>query len=134
MNREIKFRGKSKLNNKWHFGSFVKGEAEDLDHIIAQDSDLSGDGIDFHSVRVISKTVGQYTGLKDANGVEVYEGDIIECYGEEHEVVLKAEVQFLNGCFCVQVDYDLHLISLDAFETSYVVIGNIHEHPELLTK
>lgn len=82
---------------------------------------------------VVPETVGQYTGLIDEKGVQVFEGDIVECYGEDSEVILVAEVQFQEGGFCVQIDYDLHLIPLDAFGSAYKVIGNIHESPSLLT-
>ena len=73
------------------------------------------------------KTVGQYTGLIDEKGVQIFEGDIVECYGEDNEVILVAEVQFQEGGFCVQIDYDLQLIPLDTFGSAYKVISNIHE-------
>ena len=133
--REIKSRGRSEKNSEWLvgslvcFGNFKCIWAFDADFydLVQRDRRLSPEYI------IDPKTVGQYIGLIDEKGAQVYEGDIVECYGEDSEVILVAEVQFQEGSFCVQIDYDLHLIPLDAFGSAYKVIGNIHENPNLLT-
>ena len=72
----------------------------------------------------------QYTGLKDNNGKEIYEGDILRaiknCLTKEGETV--KVVNFERGCF-MSGDVDL-IISVEGFHPE--IIGNIYENPELL--
>ncbi|MBY8913273.1 YopX family protein [Bacillus sp. YC2] len=73
----------------------------------------------------------QYTGLKDKNGREIYEGDIV-IDGHENS----AEVVFDDGCFCVigyLGDLRTHPLRDSLFcGERFEVIGNIYEDPELL--
>ena len=74
----------------------------------------------------------QYTGLKDRNGKEIYEGDILALKTHYNEVVF-GFVVFNYGAFCLssrETYYDDELISNLGVE--FEVIGNIYENPELL--
>lgn len=80
------------------------------------------------------KSVMQYTGLLDKNGVEIYEGDIVEALGIDGGEVL-GDVQYSEGEY--QVNNTIHSFpewpcASVAVLCQFKVIGNIHENPELL--
>lgn len=122
MSRLIKFRGKHKLDGKWVVGNLVKMFGEWCIQ----------DPTDENNVYVVDrKTVGQYTGINDKNGVEIYGGDIVNrksgCLGGKD---ITGEVKMLEGCWVIDSGSDA--VSLWTECDFNEVIGNIHENPELL--
>ena len=131
--REIQFRGQRVSEpNEWVYGYFVKGT--DGGYYIT-----SGDPKDdmFDTYEVIPETVSQFTGLKDKNEKEIYEGDIIQ-YDDVKE---SFSVIFKRGAFGYLVDWLMSFVPLAHMneikgdgKVSWIVIGNIHEKPELLER
>ena len=108
--REIKFRAWNTVS--WHKPGMV------YDY---QDS-IYVESIGFNDPDV---PIMQYTGLKDKNGKEIYEGDIVEC-GNMGEGIVYYDVNI--GGFSVNLG-----TTFDCFiDYAELVIGNIHENPELL--
>ena len=131
--REIKFRGRVAPRGKqWFYG--------DLDTHTWGVCILDKNTL--HTV--ISETVGQYTGLKDAPGKEIYEGDIVKLSPQfSAKQGLKCEFRFPAvvrwderlARFSLRsmeiIDYLLH--GLIPYGSEYItVIGNVHDNPELL--
>ncbi len=121
MNRKIKFRGYNYQYKKWFYGSlFIQNY--DNDFMLSSSRTAIIDDRGF-SVMVDNDTIGQYTGSKDKNGVEIYEGDKVKAKFYGKEVV--GEIGFSDGCFllwnsCVS-DNQLFIF------TDIEVIGNIYE-------
>lgn len=137
--REIKYRAWDCEYLCWRYGYYTKlREVGRTFHAIMSDDD---------GVYYIDdvETVGQYTGLKDANNFEIYEGDIVEysMYGDfEPEYTKIYQVQFTDQCFGQKWGWDLTLKDGSCHnhyyggfdETCCRVIGNIYKNPELLDK
>jgi uncharacterized phage protein (TIGR01671 family) len=128
--REIKFRGLSDNfePREWFYGCLVN--QDDKHYIIHEDIE--------NMVIVDPETVGQYTGLKDKNGKEIYEGDILICKqyigGNFVDYAIeKGYVDFTYGAFGLHRKQGYYRPFKDWLEDYELeVIGNIHNNPELL--
>lgn len=126
--REILFRGKRIDDGEWVEGFYVSLGSKD-DHILTGKLSIVGFAFVYEHHPVIHKTVGQYTGLTDKNGVKIFEGDIVESALCLYVVVWSNA----NAMFCLRdpaskVSYDF----FSYFGDYLTVIGNIHDNPELI--
>ena len=131
--RTIKFRGKSIYGDGWLLGSLIKIE-KDRYAVIPPLNDIEiGKSIGMYEG--CPETVGQFTGLFDKNGKEIYEGDILHTitFGfnpEEYTAIIlyrNCSFQLSNGrnlFYFGQSD----LTKMD----DTIVIGNIYDNPELI--
>ncbi|MEH6944398.1 YopX family protein [Bacillus sp. JJ722] len=123
--REIKFRGKSIMTGEWVYGSLIQ---EDKWAFIRN---LDKNGIR-NIYQVDPETVGQYTGLKDKSGTEIFEVDFLQDRdiitqvvfrdSEWQEKLISSPKNHLRDYFPFSNEISL----------ATTVIGNIYDNPELL--
>ena len=126
MNREIKFRGRNDRHG-WLTGHYFVNRGV---HFIAEDG-IANPLNTWEDYSVDPETVGQYTGLKDRNGKDIYEGDLLK----SGDVIF--EVWWSEDTLC----YMLDMVSLskeiaarmsDMDIASMEICGNRWDNPELL--
>jgi hypothetical protein len=142
MNREIKFRARDTKNNKW-LDSVPSMEylLDDGDHSISHHDIDDESSIYIYPKNLLGDTFDsrivwqQYTGLKDKNGKEIYEGDICNAG------MVTGPIDFIIGGFSLASNPLIEFLPKDAcifspdYDPSWIdveVIGNVFENPELL--
>lgn len=129
--REIKFRGRD-IKENWHYGDLMT-----MEHFVSNSKEQYQIG-DFESslvYKVDKETIGQYTGLHDKNGKEIYEGDIISY---KDRITDKEDIFTIKYCnerasfILSNKTYDEMTINVKNQIIVAKVIGNIYENKELL--
>ena len=115
--RTIKLRGKEYKTGKWIYFNIYVEDPFEHDYI--------------HTVKhlwvdINPETVGQFIGLKDKNGEEIFEGDILDFSG------IITEVRFVQGVFVFLVNGNLDERLCGRTDLFAKVIGNIYENPDIL--
>ena len=128
--RDYLFRGKRIDNGEWVTGFYVHyddtkdNHKDDCDYIVGIHT-----GEHFPFFEVIPETVGQYTGLTDKNGDKIFDSDVVDILTENEEVGV---VTYDEGCFYVKADGFSVDFRNNINGNDLLIIGNIHDNPEIL--
>lgn len=138
--REIKFRAKRVDKDEFVYGDHLTGMGykKGKHYILPLLSFYPSDCYSLDGYEVVSETIGQYTGLKDKNGKEIYEGDIIV---SENYSLARHYVRYIEDeAMFVAMIIGSPLMEYCGIRQSWIdkfgkkIIGNIHDNPELIKK
>jgi uncharacterized phage protein (TIGR01671 family) len=134
---EYKFRGKRIDNGEWVYGAFVPDALEGLNDLVSWGfiKNYNREIGKMQTLEVERDTVGQYTGLKDKNGKEIYEGDVVHCVSQTdmaNMVIIWEEGEF-HMVLCEKFKNYIPLCGFYCIRNfTKEVISNIHDNPELM--
>lgn len=122
--REIKFRGMRISDGEWVYGDFFRNRGLAF---IATDGIEKNPLAKWQDYHVDPETVGQYTGLHDKDGREIYEGDILNIDFKKELMYVDYVKDGFMVCQKGSLNDFLYTVAADSR-----IVGNIHDNPELL--
>ena len=122
INRDKGYHKTTYKNGDWVYGLVTRLYDERFENLPAEMTDING----VSGIEVDYKTIGQFTGLIDNNGNDIFEGDIVDYISSD--VIGNPQ----TGTIIVEdmTDYDTMIYLNHSNEVK--IIGNIHDNPELL--
>ena len=124
MQREILFRGKSIETGEWIYGSLIGNDV-----IVGKIVEFEEDYFCTESWnKVYPETVGQFTGVDDVNGKMIFEGDVYNM-GDKN---IRYIVEFRRAQFIGKQVKSSSYVGINYWSGEIVLVGNIHDNPELL--
>lgn len=130
--REIKFRGKRKDNGEWVYGKLIKSNFETLITQMVNATYVDGRMLTTLNVlayAVIPETVGQFTGVFDLNGIEIYESDITNT---GYQIVWSIDKEGAAGFDLQSNTRGSYYPLLNGHKVE--IVGNKFDNPELLER
>ena len=145
MKREILFRGKRVDNGEWVHGKGLQQCKDELgneivaifEDIVKSEKYIKKEGrYTLYYVPVKAETLGQYTGLKDKNGKEIYEGDIL-ITGSTSNLTVEIVYNEEDTSFILKLtsinEVSAHTLgSWLSLGYECAIIGNVYDNPELM--
>ena len=134
MNRIIKFRGLCSCSRTWVYGDLSHTQKICSVEEKSMTGKMSLPVIRVAGLDAVENTIGQFTGMLDENGKEIYDGDIVEYYDKKENISHRFKVVYFQGVFGLENNNVSNQVTplCSHIMSRYVVIGDIHNNPELL--